>query len=305
MLSLGLGQLVLLLGVISRPVLSQDSSTYVVEPGDTLSQIARDYGVTVAQILAENPSITDPNLIHAGTTLTLPSTPTSTSTPQPTPQPTPVAQATPVTGDAFLCQPLPDLRCPPYPERARATAGGNGIRNRGPVPRRSLSLNPRQWHKPRWDWRGVPQWKRVATTTTDDTDHDGFDTTNNTDHDGYDTTANTDNDGFDTTGNTDRDGFDTTANTDHDGFDTTNNTDNDGFDTTNNTDNDGFDTTNNTDNDGFDTTNNTDNDGFDTTNNTDNDGFDTTNNTDNDGFDTTGAVASDIDSSVASDNFSS
>ena len=36
------------------------------------------------------------------------------------------------TGDEFLCQPLPDLRCPPYPERARgllvAMASGTGDR---------------------------------------------------------------------------------------------------------------------------------------------------------------------------------
>ena len=126
MLSLGLGQLVLLLGVISRPVLSQDSSTYVVEPGDTLSQIARDYGVTVAQILAENPSITDPNLIHAGTTLTLPSTPTSTSTPQPTPPTTPVAQATPVRRRVPLQRSFQTCDSS-QPAEAR-DAGGNGIR---------------------------------------------------------------------------------------------------------------------------------------------------------------------------------
>ena len=234
MLSLGLGQLVLLLGVISRPVLSQDSSTYVVEPGDTLSQIARDYGVTVAQILAENPSITDPNLIHAGTTLTLPSTPTSTSTPQPTP----VAQATPVpatrsSANPFqTCDVLPTQKeredcwwqwhqeqgtgstSEPIPQPTPVAQAALGLARRSPVEEGSDDDN-------------------------DDTDHDGFDTTNNTDHDG------------------------------------------------------------------FDTTNNTDHDGYDTTANTDNDGFDTTNNTDNDGFDTTGAVASDIDSSVDSDNFSS
>ena len=199
MLSLGLGQLVLLLGVISRPVLSQDSSTYVVEPGDTLSQIARDYGVTVAQILAENPSITDPNLIHAGTTLTLPSTPTSTSTPQPTPQPTPVAQATPVpatrsSANPFqTCDVLPTQKeredcwwqwhqeqgtgstSEPIPQPTPVAQAALGLARRSPVEEGSDDDN-------------------------DDTDHDGFDTTNNTDNDGFDTTNNTDNDGFDTTG---------------------------------------------------------------------------------------------------------
>ena len=214
MLSLGLGQLVLLLGVISRPVLSQDSSTYVVQPGDTLSRIAREYGVTVAQILADNPSISDPNLIHVGTTLTISSTPTSnpapTPTSSPTPQPTPVAQATPGTASRSSVNPF--QTCDPLPtQQEREDCWWQWHQEQGT----GSTSNPIPQPTPVAQVAPVPANRPTGEGDSDDGD--------DTDNDGFDTTANTDNDGFDTTNNTDNDGFDTTANTDHDGFDTTGN----------------------------------------------------------------------------------
>ncbi len=47
-------------------------NTHVVQPGDTLSQIAALYGTTVAQLLALNPDITDPDLIFPGQVIQLP-----------------------------------------------------------------------------------------------------------------------------------------------------------------------------------------------------------------------------------------
>ncbi len=230
MLSLGLGQLVLLLGVISRPVLSQDSSTYVVQPGDTLSRIAREYGVTVAQILADNPSISDPNLIHVGTTLTISSIPTSNPVPTPTSSPTP--QPTPGTASRSSVNPF--QTCDPLPtQQEREDCWWQWHQEQGT----GSTSNPIPQPTPVAQVAPVPANRPTGGGDSDDGD--------DTDNDGFDTTANTDNDGFDTTNNTDNDGFDTTANTDNDGFDTTNNTDNDGFDTTANTDHDGFDTTGN------------------------------------------------------------
>ncbi len=44
----------------------------VVKSGDTLSRIARDAGTTVAELVALNPEITDPNLIRPGQEIRLP-----------------------------------------------------------------------------------------------------------------------------------------------------------------------------------------------------------------------------------------
>jgi LysM repeat protein len=45
---------------------------YVVQPGDTLSGIAEEFGTTVEEILAAN-GLTDPNAIQVGQTLLIPS----------------------------------------------------------------------------------------------------------------------------------------------------------------------------------------------------------------------------------------
>ncbi|HWQ14933.1 MAG TPA: LysM peptidoglycan-binding domain-containing protein [Roseiflexaceae bacterium] len=48
------------------------SGLYVVQPGDTLSQLAEAFGTTVDEIMAAN-GLTDPNAIQAGQTLIIPS----------------------------------------------------------------------------------------------------------------------------------------------------------------------------------------------------------------------------------------
>jgi LysM repeat protein len=45
---------------------------YVVQPGDTLSGLAEDFGTTVEELLAAN-GLTDPNAIEVGQTLLIPS----------------------------------------------------------------------------------------------------------------------------------------------------------------------------------------------------------------------------------------
>lgn len=50
---------------------SIENSIYTVKSGDTLSEIALEYGTTVSNILSLNPSITNPNLIYPGQNITI------------------------------------------------------------------------------------------------------------------------------------------------------------------------------------------------------------------------------------------
>ncbi|MGW4602747.1 LysM peptidoglycan-binding domain-containing protein [Streptomyces sp. NPDC004532] len=55
------------------PAAPSSSTTYTVKSGDTLSEIAEDHGVTLAALLAANPSFkSHPNDIHPGQKLTIP-----------------------------------------------------------------------------------------------------------------------------------------------------------------------------------------------------------------------------------------
>ena len=49
-----------------------DCHLYTVRPGDLLSSICGRFGLTVADVLAANPSITDPNAIYSGQVIRLP-----------------------------------------------------------------------------------------------------------------------------------------------------------------------------------------------------------------------------------------
>jgi LysM repeat protein len=84
------------------PTPSGETTTYAVQPGDTLTRIAQRFGTTVQAILAANPQITNPNLIYVGQVIRIPGTgevtPTpTTTTPTPTPTtstPTPSGETT-------------------------------------------------------------------------------------------------------------------------------------------------------------------------------------------------------------------
>ena len=67
--------------------------TYVVKAGDTLSKIATRNGITLAQLLQLNPSITNPNKIKVGDKINLP----DTSTENTKPLPRNIVPATPVS----------------------------------------------------------------------------------------------------------------------------------------------------------------------------------------------------------------
>ena len=55
-----------------QPPATTAPQSYTIQSGDTLSAIAAQYGVSVQDIMNANPSITDPNVIYAGNTITIP-----------------------------------------------------------------------------------------------------------------------------------------------------------------------------------------------------------------------------------------
>ncbi|HNP73772.1 MAG TPA: LysM peptidoglycan-binding domain-containing protein [Kouleothrix sp.] len=72
---------------------------YVVQPNDTLSKLAEDFGTTVEELMAAN-NLTDPNAIQVGQTLIIPSLISGTlelATAAPLPAATGVATRTPGT----------------------------------------------------------------------------------------------------------------------------------------------------------------------------------------------------------------
>jgi LysM repeat protein len=62
---------------------------YKVVPGDTLSKIARRYGIADWKVIARANNIQDPRALRVGQELIIPPTPTPTPTPLPSPTPTP------------------------------------------------------------------------------------------------------------------------------------------------------------------------------------------------------------------------
>ncbi|HUS93710.1 MAG TPA: LysM peptidoglycan-binding domain-containing protein [Patescibacteria group bacterium] len=68
-------------------------STYVVQPGDTLSSIARSFNTTVSAIISAN-NISNPDLIYAGQSLIIPTGGGGAPPPTPPPQPPPSGNCT-------------------------------------------------------------------------------------------------------------------------------------------------------------------------------------------------------------------
>ena len=82
---------------IIPPTVPPGTTTYVVQPGDTLSAIARRFGSTVNAIVQAN-NLANPNLIFPGQVLIIPvgsGTPVPTATPGPSPTPGPTSTPPP------------------------------------------------------------------------------------------------------------------------------------------------------------------------------------------------------------------
>ncbi len=56
----------------ATPVPEPTPQAYIVKSGDTLSKIASAYGLSVEELLAANPQITDPNKIQIGDAIVIP-----------------------------------------------------------------------------------------------------------------------------------------------------------------------------------------------------------------------------------------
>ncbi len=78
--------------------------TYTITQGDTLSEIAGRFGVTLEALIAANPSV-QPSALQAGTTIVIPTGSTQTGEPTPTPAAVPIRQARcwPETGGGSWC----------------------------------------------------------------------------------------------------------------------------------------------------------------------------------------------------------
>ncbi|NUQ37217.1 MAG: LysM peptidoglycan-binding domain-containing protein [Caldilineales bacterium] len=82
-----LALLILLIGVLPAAANDDDCRYYRVRPGDTLSAIARRFGVSAKTLQQANPTIRNRNLIYAGQRLCIPraGAPVTPPTPPPTP----------------------------------------------------------------------------------------------------------------------------------------------------------------------------------------------------------------------------
>ena len=91
-------------------------NSYTIQYGDTLSGIASKTGKSIQELMRLNPSITDPNKIYAGRTLSL-----GTSAPTPAPAPTPAAKQT-------IAQ-VAKVSVPSYVEDPTTTQIGNSYKS--------------------------------------------------------------------------------------------------------------------------------------------------------------------------------
>ena len=105
-------------------------NSYTIQYGDTLSGIASKTGKSIQELMRLNPSITDPNKIYAGRTLSLgtsaPVVPTST--PTPTTQKQTIAQVAKVTVPTYVEDPTATKLGQNYKDQATQTINEEAIR---------------------------------------------------------------------------------------------------------------------------------------------------------------------------------
>lgn len=101
-------------------------TSYTVKAGDTLTKIARAFGITVQDIVQAN-AIPNPNRINTGVVLTIPNNPDILS------EFVPTQKRLPVTIDASTGEPIPEVLITGH---------------RPPVPNQSLAFDLSDWLQP-------------------------------------------------------------------------------------------------------------------------------------------------------------
>ncbi len=106
-------------------------ATYTIQYGDTLSAIATRTGKSVSELMRLNPSITDPNKIYAGRTLTVDTAPAPVQTPTPVPQSAPqksIADVARVTVPDYQEDPTTNALLKKYKSESTQTLNEEAIR---------------------------------------------------------------------------------------------------------------------------------------------------------------------------------
>lgn len=114
--------------ILSQPVLAQTNDTegqatetiHVVQPGDTITAIARRYGVSVSALMRQN-GVTDANFIYVGQRLTIPDAPTATPAPTTAEQTTTPETAVTVSVTPTAPEPTATATAKPVPTQVLTT----------------------------------------------------------------------------------------------------------------------------------------------------------------------------------------
>ena len=136
----------------SQPAVNKNASKHQVQPGDSLSLIAQRYGVSMQSLIAIN-SLSDPNRLEVGRTLTLrgSSAPKAAAKPATAAKPTPKPAAKPVVQATAkpAAQPAPKPATQPaaQPEATAAAAAQNTSPE--PTAKREPELKPEAKPEPK------------------------------------------------------------------------------------------------------------------------------------------------------------
>lgn len=103
----------------------EDTCSYVVKSGDTMSKIAQQAEMSLGNLIKLNPQITDPHWIYPGESINLCSS-NETATPTPPAKPTPAATPTAASQEARLAGSPAEAQPLPAGKTSRVSVAGEG-----------------------------------------------------------------------------------------------------------------------------------------------------------------------------------